>query len=134
MDDDFDNLIDDDEIYKNSLSSIESVISVINDEGEEELIDLYQFYAEKTTRKKKTHNDGTNKDLGTKHILFQKRKEVSPPTDSQQSATVTDIETSDNKASGGEFTDLPSYYRDRHLRTALEIQTKIRERQVSTRN
>ena len=52
MGDDFDNLIDNDEINAQSYSSLDSVISVVNDEGEEELIDLYDFYREKSIRKK----------------------------------------------------------------------------------
>ena len=53
MGDDFDNLIDNDEINSQSFSSLDSVISVVNDEGEEELIDLYDFYRTKSSRKKK---------------------------------------------------------------------------------
>ena len=127
MGDDFDNIIDNEETNKDNFSSLESVISVINDDGEEELIDLYQFYSEKSTRKKKPQNDETPQDLDTKHHLFRKRKEVSPPPTSEQPATVTDIEKSDNKNTKGESTYLP-YYRDHHMQTVLEIQARIRER------
>ena len=53
MGDDFDNLINtEEEDDVKSYSSLDSVISVINEDGEEELIDLYQFYRAKSTRKK----------------------------------------------------------------------------------
>ena len=126
MGDDFDKLLDNGETNKNSFSSLDSVISVINDDGEEELVDLYQFYAEKSTRKKKTQDDETLKYLNKNHELFQKRKEVSPPPKPKQPAAATDIKESDNKNTNGEFTYLP-YYRDHHMQTALEIQAKFRQ-------
>ena len=129
MGDDFDNLIDNEEMNKQSFSSLDSVISVINDEGEEEVIDLYQFYCEKTKTKKKSKNYESPSDFeeGPTVTSFRKRKESSSPSISESLPKTEDIEEPNEKSTRGNTVDAP-YYRDHHILRALEIQAKVEER------
>ena len=129
MGDDFDNLIDNEEMNKQSFSSLDSVISVVNDEGEEEIIDLYQFYREKTIRKKKIPNFESPPDFDENPISnqFRKRKESSSPTHSESVPETGDIEESTEKSTSGNAVYAP-YYKDHHILRALEIQAKTQER------
>ena len=129
MGDDFDNLIDNEEMNKQSFSSLDSVISVINDDGEEEIIDLHQFYREKSVRKKKIESYDSPADFEEKSIsnLFRKRKETFSPTQSESVPETEDIEESTEKSTSGNAVYAP-YYKDHHILRALEIQAKVQER------
>jgi hypothetical protein len=129
MGDDFDNLIDNEEMNKQSYSSLDSVISVVNDDGEEEIIDLYQFYLEKTIRKKKIESDEFPPDCGEEFVStsFRKRKESSTTNQSESVPETEDIEESTEKSTSGNAAYAP-YYKDHHILRALEIQAKAQER------
>ena len=129
MGDDFDNLIDSEENNQHSYSSLDSVISVINDDGKEEIIDLYQFYREKSTRRKKSDLHETQPDFDEKPIStsFRKRKESQASVKSDSIPKLQDIEEATDKPT---YSDLinNSYFRDHHILRALEIQAKAQER------
>ena len=128
MGDDFDNLINtEEEDDVKSYSSLDSVISVINEDGEEELIDLYQFYRAKSTRKKSIQKYNTQLDIEEKDIQIRKRKESLPQVKSSPSLDGKDVEESGEKDTDGEI-NCTRGYRDHHILTALDIQAKARER------
>ena len=128
MGDDFDNLIDNDEINAQSYSSLDSVISVVNDEGEEELIDLYDFYRESSTRKKKTQRCDSFEDKPISNQL-RNRKDVTTESKSESDPKIEneDNESNDNSIKTESIYNTP-FYRDHHVLRALEIQEKARER------
>ena len=127
MGDDFSNLIDNEETNVNSFTSLDSIISVINEDGEEEQIDLYSFYREKSTKKKKTSafdEDGPPP-LFNRNNIFRNRKEVLPPvevtpaTDQTNDLEKTIVEDKKGIAS-------PAHcFRDHHILRALEIQERV---------
>ena len=129
MGDDFDNLIDSEENNQHSYSSLDSVISVINDEGEEEIIDLYEFYREKSTRRKKSDVSETQPDFDETPIstAFRKRKESHSSVKSDSTPKLQDIEESTETPTYGDLIN-NSYFRDHHILRALEIQAKAQER------
>ena len=128
MGDDFDNLIDNEETNAQSFSSLGSVISVVNDNGEEELIDLYDFYRQKSTRKKKDQpcDDFEDKPISNQ---FRKRREVSTEVKSESEPQIEseDKESNDNNRKSDTVYNTP-FYRDHHILRALEIQEKAQER------
>ena len=128
MGDDFDNLIDNDEINAQSYSSLDSVISVVNDEGEEELIDLYDFYREKSIRKKKPQRVDSFEDKPISNQL-RNRKDVTVESKSESDPKLEneDNESNDNSIKTESIYNTP-FYRDHHVLRALEIQEKARER------
>ena len=134
MGDDFDNLIDNDEINSQSFSSLDSVISVINDEGEEELIDLYDFYRTKSSRKKKDQKCDSFEDK-TISNQFRKRSIVSDAFSESRSELESKIEGEDKESNDNHMkTDTvynTPFYRDHHILRALEIQQKAQERYKS---
>ena len=127
MGDDFSNLIDNEETNTNSFTSLESIISVINEDGEEEQIDLYSFYREKSTKKKKTsaYDDDAPPQLFNRDNIFRNRKEVLPPvevtsaTDHSNDLEKTIVEDKKGIVS-------PAHcFRDHHILRALEIQERV---------
>ena len=128
MGDDFDNLIDNDEINAQSYSSLDSVISVVNDEGEEELIDLYDFYREKSIRKKNPQRVDSFEDKPISNQL-RNRKDVTSEAKSEPDLKPEneDNESNDNSIKTESIYNTP-FYRDHHVLRALEIQEKARER------
>ena len=127
MGDDFSNLIDNEETNTNSFTSLESIISVINEDGEEEEIDLYSFYREKSTKKKKTseYDDDAPPQLFNRNNIFRNRKEVLPPvevtsaTDHSNDLEKTIVEDKKGIVS-------PAHcFRDHHILRALEIQERV---------
>ena len=128
MGDDFDNLIDNDEINAQSYSSLDSVISVVNDEGEEELIDLYDFYREKSIRKKNPQRVDSFEDKPISNQL-RNRKDVTVESKSESDPKLEneDNESNDNSIKTESIYNTP-FYRDHHVLRALEIQEKARER------
>ena len=127
MGDDFDNLIDNDEINAQSYSSLDSVISVVNDDGEEELIDLYDFYRQPSTRKKKDQPCDDFEDIPISN-QFRKRRDISTEVKSEPEPQTEseDKESNDNSRKSDTVYNTP-FYRDHHILRALEIQEKAEE-------
>ena len=140
MGNDFDDLISDDfddigdnEESENTYSSIDSIgkqsiISVINDEGEEELIDLYQFYREKSIKRNKEAKYTKLQDLATENSkLFEKQKETPPSPSTEDISTVNAVGVSRKAKIKCDVRELP-FYKDHHLQTALDIQERSNDR------
>ena len=121
MENDFDNLIGHTDESEDTYSSIYSsrrgsIISVLNDEGEEEVIDLDKFYRQKSIKRKKE----------SVYAKFKEQKEASPSSATDDPITVDPAESSRHLNPKLNFRRLP-FYRDHHLRTALDIQEKAQD-------
>ena len=119
---------DEEESYS-SITTIgnQSVISVFNDDGEEELIDLNKFYRQKSVKKTKEHKEKFFKDLAAgKFNLFRKQKDKSPIKESDDQEDVQNAEEEAGKSNEkSKMVPRLPFYRDHHLRTVLDIQEQI---------